>query len=248
MKNALAALPTLSLVTDLPNLFDAERGIYVNPYGREEGFECPVSVEMLNADNTPAFHINAGLRIRGGASRVATNPKHNFHLYFRGEYGASKLAYPLFGDEGAGEFDRVDLRTAQVMSWHSGGDTNATYNRDEWNRLTHGAMGDPYTRSRYYHLFINGVYWGLYQTEERVDQNYAESYGKGAAVNYDVVRTSQPGYNTGVVEGESRRIDRGKGRGCPRSRRWRRFRRAPAPRRFGFDRDRGWRRHPFRWR
>jgi hypothetical protein len=82
MKNALAALPTLSLVTDLPNLFDAQRGIYVNPYGREEGFECPVSVEMLNADNTPAFHINAGLRIRGGASRVATNPKHNFHLYF----------------------------------------------------------------------------------------------------------------------------------------------------------------------
>jgi hypothetical protein len=70
----------------------------------------------------------------------------------------------------------VDLRTAQVMSWHSGGDTNATYNRDEWNRLTHGAMGDPYTRSRYYHLYLNGRYWGIYGTQERADSDFAASY------------------------------------------------------------------------
>lgn len=189
MKDSLAALPSLSIVTDLPNLFDPATGIYVNPYGREEGYESPVSVELLNSNNTPGFQINAGLRIRGGASRQGTNAKHNFHLYFRGEYGAPTLKYPLFGDEGVDEFDRVDLRTTQVVSWHAGGDANATYNRDEWNRLTHGAMGQPYTRSRYYHLYINGHYWGIYGTQERADSAYAASYFGGKKADYDVIKT-----------------------------------------------------------
>lgn len=203
MKDALAALPTLSLVTDLPNLFDKKNGIYVNPYGREEGFECPVSVELLNPNNTPGFHVNAGLRIRGGFSRQATNPKHNFHLYFRGEYGATTLQYPLFGDEGVDEFDRVDLRSTQVMSWHNGGDTNATYNRDEWNRATHGAMGQPYTRGRYYHLYINGHYWGIYGTQERADSAFASSYFGGKRSDYDVMKTYVIPHRVDAADGDN---------------------------------------------
>ena len=34
-------------------------------------------------------------------------------------------------------------------------------------------MGQPYTRSRHYHLYINGQYWGLYETEERPEASYA---------------------------------------------------------------------------
>ena len=203
MKDAFAALPALSLTTDLPNLFDPATGIYVNPYGREEGYECPVSVELLNPDNTPGFFINAGLRIRGGFSRQGTNPKHNFHLYFRGEYGASKLQFPLFGDEGADEFDRVDLRSTQVRSWHNSGDTSATYNRDEWNRLANGAMGQPYTRSRYYHLFINGHYWGIYGTQERADSDFAASYFGGKKEDYDVMKTYVIPHRVDAADGDN---------------------------------------------
>ena len=39
--------------------------------------------------------------------------------------------------------------------------------RDIFSRDTQRDMGQPYTRSRYYHLYINGQYWGLYQTDER---------------------------------------------------------------------------------
>jgi hypothetical protein len=203
MHDALRALPALSLVTDLPNLFDNERGIYVNPYGREEGYECPVSVELLQPDNAPGFHINAGLRIRGGASREGTVPKHNFHLYFRGQYGAPKLNYPLFGDEGADIFDRIDLRTAQVMGWGKDGSTAATYTRDEWNRLTHGAMGQPYTRSRYYHLYINGHYWGLYGTQERADADFAASYLGGRSEDYDVMKTFVIPHRVDAADGDN---------------------------------------------
>ena len=55
--------------------------------------------------------MNAGLRIRGGYARNDFNPKRAFRLYFRGDYGDSRLEYPLFGDEGASEFDVLDLRS-----------------------------------------------------------------------------------------------------------------------------------------
>ena len=35
-------------------------------------------------------------------------------LFFRDDYGDGKLNFPLFGDEGAGTFAAVDLRTAQA--------------------------------------------------------------------------------------------------------------------------------------
>ncbi len=203
MKDALTAIPTLSIVTDLPNLVDPATGIYVNPYGREDYYECPASVELVNPNATPGFHINAGLRIRGGASREGTVPKHNFHLYFRGEYGAAKLNYPLFGDEGADSFDRIDLRTAQVMGWGKDGSTAATYTRDEWNRATHGAMGQPYTRSRYYHLYLNGVYWGIYGTQERADASFAATYFGGSAADYDVMKTYVIPHRVEAADGDA---------------------------------------------
>ena len=51
-------------------------------------------------------------------------------------------------------------------------------------------MGQPYTRSRAYHLYLNGMYWGLYQTQERPEASYAESYFGGDKDNYDVVKVN----------------------------------------------------------
>ncbi len=48
-------------------------------------------------------------------------------------------------------------------------------------------MGQPYTRSRFYHLYINGVYWGLFQTQERAEASFAESYFGGDKEDYDVI-------------------------------------------------------------
>jgi hypothetical protein len=86
--------------------------------------------------------------------------------------GAGKLKYPLFGNEGTDEFDKMDLRTAANYGWSAcwlpaSINVQNTFVRDEYSRLAHGLLGHPYTRGRYYHLYINGQYWGLYQTEER---------------------------------------------------------------------------------
>ncbi|UCD52880.1 MAG: chitobiase/beta-hexosaminidase C-terminal domain-containing protein [Phycisphaerales bacterium] len=194
MDDALLSVPSISLVTDLKHLFDSSTGIYVNALQDGRQWERPASLELIYPDGSEGFQVNAGLRIRGGYGRLGSNPKHAFRLFFRSEYGASRLRYPLFGDEGVDEFEKVDLRTAQNYSWsykgaggldHGGKNTML---REVFSRDVQGAMGQPYTRSRYYHLYLNGQYWGLYQTQERSEARYAASYLGGDPEDYDVVK------------------------------------------------------------
>jgi len=198
VKQSLQAIPTISLVTDLAHLFNSSTGIYVHATADGRAWERPTSVELIYPEDASGsgfpdgidegFQVNAGLRIRGGYSRQGGNPKHAFRLFFRAEYGDSKLEYPLFGSEGTDEFDCVDLRTSQNYSWAFGGPNNNTMVRDVFSRDVQGDMGSPYTRSRYYHLYIDGQYWGLFQTQERAEASHAASYLGGEPEDYDVIK------------------------------------------------------------
>jgi hypothetical protein len=189
--NALLDIPTFSMVMDLKDLFDSQTGIFVNALEHGREWERPCSVELIYPDGTEdGFQINCGVRIRGGWSRNDSNPKRAFRWFFRKEYGDGKLKYPLFGDEGVDEFDNVDLRTSQNYSWSYGAEdpSKNTMNRDVFSRDMQRDMGQPYTRSRYYHLYINGTYWGLFQTQERSEASFAASYFGGNPTDYDVIK------------------------------------------------------------
>jgi hypothetical protein len=200
IKDDLQAIPTMSIVMDLDDLF-GPAGIYANPGGQGMNWEREASLELVNPDGSEGFQINAGIRIRGGFSRSESNPKHAFRFFFRGEYGDGKLNFPLFGDEGANEFDNIDLRTDQNYSWSFQGDSRHTAVRDVFSRDTQRDMGQPYTRSRYYHLYINGQYWGMYQTQERAEAAYGETYFGGEKENYDVVKAEAGSYDTRATDG-----------------------------------------------
>jgi hypothetical protein len=192
-REALTQIPTLSIVTELPNLFDPVTGIYANADGHGEEWERPSSIELLDPTNAVPgrFQAPCGLRIRGGYSRNASFVKHSFRVFFRRDYGMGRLRYPLFEDEGAQEFDTFDLRTSQNYSWPRESGSNGLYDtmvREVWCRETLGAMGQPYRRSRYYHLYLNGQYWGLYETDERPEASYGEIYLGGRKEDYDVVK------------------------------------------------------------
>lgn len=198
MTEALMSLPSISLVTDLGSLFAEDTGIYVNATEKGDEWERQGSVEIIypNADED-SVQAETGIRIRNGYHRIASNPKHAFRLYFRKDYGDSKLEYKLFGDEGVEEFNRIDLRTATNYNWAFYGDRRNTMIRDVVSRDIQAETGQPYTRSRYYHLYLNGIYWGLYQTQERSEASYAESYFGGIADEYDVIKAgSQDNGNT----------------------------------------------------
>jgi hypothetical protein len=192
--DALLSIPTISLVTPLANLFDPKVGIYVNALQDGRDWERPVSIELIHPDGTEGFQVNAGLRIRGGYGRLGENAKHGFRLFFRAEYGMPELHYPLFGNEGVDKFEKIDLRAEQNYSWAYRGDlandpgSRNTMLRDVFCRDLQGATGQPYTRSRYYHLYINGHYWGIFQSQERAEARFAESYFGGESDDYDVVK------------------------------------------------------------
>lgn len=203
MEQSLLDIPTIAVNTDPANLFDAQKGIYVNAKYHGYDWERPANIELINPDGTPGFNVDAGIRIRGGWSRHNGYPKHAFRVFFRSEYGAAKLEYPLFGNEGVDEFDKMDLRCSQNYSWANGGSDarHNTMNRDVFSRETQRDMHQPYTRSRYYHLYLNGVYWGIYQTQERAEARFAESYFGGDKDDYDVIKVDiGENWNLYVIE------------------------------------------------
>lgn len=185
---ALRALPSLSLVLAPGDLFGAERGLYAHPQETGEAWERAASAELIWADGTKGFQRDCGVRIQGGWNRrPEESPKHSLRLVFRKKYGAGRLKHPLFG-AGSDEFETLILRGGNNHSWlhWSGAERrSADYARDPWMRETFAAMGQPSARSRFVHLYLNGLYWGLYNLAERPDEHFAAAHLGGDARDYD---------------------------------------------------------------
>ncbi|MBI3867685.1 MAG: lamin tail domain-containing protein [Verrucomicrobia bacterium] len=208
-KEALTQIPSVSIVTEMENLFDASSGIYANALQHGSEWERPGSIELLDPTNAVPgrFQENCGLRVRGGYSRNVQYVKHSLRVFFRSEYGVGKLRYPMFEDQGATEFDGFDLRSSQNYAWSTESDPSIgkqeTMVREVFSRQTLGALGQPYRRSRYYHLYLNGQYWGLYETDERPEASYGATYLGGNKEDYDVVKCGNhaQGFVTEATDG-----------------------------------------------
>ncbi len=191
----LLSLPTISIVTDPGNLFDPDTGIYTHPMSNGVAWERPASVEMIDPAHGELFQINCGLRIQGGwGRRPEESPKHSFRLLFKKDYGRSKLQFPLFGTNGPVEFQTVILRAGNNNSWlhwNSEERRQADYLRDEWMRESMSAMGHPTARGRFVQLYLNGLYWGLYNLCERPDASFAAAREGGSRKDYDSMKAQK---------------------------------------------------------
>lgn len=188
------SIPTISVVTDPGNLFNSTTGVYVNAKGEGVEWERQIMLEQFDPTGVGAdFSQPAGIRIRGGNSRQPGWAKHALRFFFRSSYGESSLAQKMFPGElpkEAGEYDKLDLRCSQNFSWANAKSTMDTFVTEVFARDSQRDMGQPYTRSRYCHLFLNGQYWGLYQTQERGDEHWGESYLGGDSLQYDVIKAA----------------------------------------------------------
>ena len=175
IKNDLKSIPTLSLVTAMENL-----RIYGEPRKQGREWERPASIELIYSDQAaPGFQINAGLRMQGGEVRWEYIPKHSFRLFFREQYGAAKLDYPLFPDGPVDSFNTLILRagTSESFAGRPRSDPiKSTYSKDQWLRDSQIAMSGLGSRGTFVHLYLNGLYWGLYNLVERPDAAFTASY------------------------------------------------------------------------
>jgi len=187
MRDSLLSLPTISIVTSIDNLFGPS-GIYSNPWSEGIAGERPTSVEWLNPDGTTGFQIDAGLRIYGGAFRdMGLTRKKTFRLLFKRNYGPTKLEYPLFDEDAADKFDTIILRGGANDAWNNWGGGNTQYIIDEFMRRTQLALGWPSAHGTFVHLYINGLYWGLYNAVERPDESFAATYFGGDEEDWDSI-------------------------------------------------------------
>lgn len=205
----LKQLPILSIVSDKDNFFSHENdpdrgGIYIftgPPVGDAtgHGWTRPTSVELFGGPQQHDLSTSCGIRLHGGHGRLAEkNPKHSFRLVFKEQYGPKTLRYPLYGEDQPSKFDQLVLRCHFGNAWQHWGEGNrekAQYTRDVWVRRMQRRIGRTSVNAIYAHLFLNGMYWGIYNISERVDDQFGKDHLGGKKEDIDVVKIEEDGGN-----------------------------------------------------
>ena len=192
MEESLLSLPSLSIVTHVDNLFDASTGIYANSGTHGSNWERPASIEYIDPHGRQEFQLNAGLRIYGGAFRgMGLTRKKTFRILFKSDYGPSKLKFPLFDAETAkNSFDTIILRAGANDGWNNWGKEKTQFIVDEFMRRTQLAQGQPSCHGTFVHLYLNGLYWGMYNAVERPQSSFCARYFGGEKEEWDALNSA----------------------------------------------------------
>ena len=210
--DALRNHPTISLTMKPGDLFNESNnpdigGIYSNPYGgtldqflpgwgTPREWERPGSVEFIGFNEVAGKQVNCGVRIAGNYARHPNRYKHHLRVTFRRKYGPAKLKARLFSRTSVDTFDDLILRGGNSESWTFPGSTgngpgtrgNVQYIRDQFYKDSQAAMGHLSANQEYFHLYINGLYWGFYTLIERVDAHFLAQHLGGKEEEYDVFK------------------------------------------------------------
>ncbi|SVC71238.1 uncharacterized protein METZ01_LOCUS324092, partial [marine metagenome] len=190
VQTALHALPSVSIVTPIENLF-GDNGIYTRSTSRGPQWERAASFELIFPDGKKGFQVESGIQMHGNSSRNhGFTPKNPMRVEFKSKYGDSKLRYKVFNDSDRDSFDQVLLRPCSTDSWpvRAGNHVlgvqrwhpdHGTYMRDQYMRNLQREMGGYGPYGRYVHLYLDGLYWGVYNLTERGTQHSNASYFGG---------------------------------------------------------------------
>ena len=192
----MKTIPAMSMVADPDHWFHASTGIYNHPLGRGVEWERPMSAEFIYPDGSKTFQINCGVRIQGGSSRLGPYKKRSLRLRFKSEYGASTMKFPLFESSPVDRFNSLTLTARKSKTWLVGSD-RAQYIRDTWAKDTQLDMGQLSGYSQHVHLYLNGLYWGLYRVTERPDASFLAAHLGGDESEYDARKSNK------VVDGDN---------------------------------------------
>jgi len=197
LEDALTAIPSMSLVIGPDLLFDPVTGLHRNAQSRGRTWERPASLEIIDPNTGISTQVNCGLRMHGGWNRFPEMLKKAFRIYLRSEYGDPNLEYPLFPNSDLVKFDRLILRSGNGKAWPSpwralagGGNSleRVTYLRDQIVREFQQETGNEAIPGTFVHLYINGLYWGLYNPVERPSEHFAAARFGGEDEDYDVIK------------------------------------------------------------
>jgi hypothetical protein len=70
--------------------------------------------------------------------------------------------------------------------------TNVQYARDQFGRRSASEIGIPSSRGRYFHIYLNGVYWGVYNVVERPDVSFGKTHFGAEKEDWDGINFGTP--------------------------------------------------------
>ncbi|MDC0286349.1 lamin tail domain-containing protein [Akkermansiaceae bacterium] len=190
LREALKGLPVVSLSFEQDTVL-GRRGIYENPDDKGRGSEREIHFEYFNPANPDdSVHEPAGLRIHGGNSRQ--HPKKPLRIYFRDDYGDSRLEHEVFPNSPVKSFKSLLLRGGGHDAWTFDSRwREASFVRNQFLHKLQREMGQPSPYGRHVNVFLNGQYWGLYELQEFPHEHYNADHHGGDPEDWDVVKHGQ---------------------------------------------------------
>ena len=204
IKDDMQVVDSVSVVLPWDELFGFG-GIYIAGKNVERG----ASIELISPNGGGEFQIDGAFEIMGQTSPTRWNlDKLSFRVTFKQPFGPTDLDFPLFTDpffdQGTPDvYDTFVLDAVYNHSWAYGRNQEqrdtAKFIQDQFVADLQNMTGGLAPHGRYIHLYLNGLYWGMYYLHERPDDVFAASYLGGDNDDYDVVKHVR----TDVVAGDA---------------------------------------------
>lgn len=196
--------PILSISVHPDSLF-GEEGIYVlGPDALEDhphlnanfwkGIERKCHLEFFEIDGQVAFEQPLGVKIFGGYSKGY--PQKSLRLTARDLYGPKRIYHQVFPEKDLIEFKSIVLR-------NSGQDINRSFMRDAVSQDLNQTANLPMQSYRPSVVYINGVFWGVHNVRERLDDHHlsiTEDVDKSSIDLLEINGTVSSGDNSDYFE------------------------------------------------
>jgi hypothetical protein len=171
---------------------------YHAPMQSGQPAERPVAFEILHTGATPDLRSAAGVRLAGspfsrpryvltaqnsGTPNVGTwsasaTQKPQLNLFFRNDYGAKPLDYPLVPGSSVASYENIRLRAGK-------NDISNPFIRDEYVRRLFLNMGQVGVRGDFVNLYVNSVFKGYFNITERPREPFFQQ-ARGTNARFDV--------------------------------------------------------------
>jgi hypothetical protein len=180
IKDDLKSVPTISLVMNMDDWFGPQ-GIYVHE--SQDHTERVASFEFMDFNIGEDVQLNCAMSMQGGGAGGGTSLYRwkTYKCSMRPRFkistddgaptgGSTKLNYRLFPDSPIDRYDTVVIDGVLNHSWlhpSSSQRDTALYIQDQYVSDLHNAMGGYSPYGRYAHVYLNGLYWGMYYIHDR---------------------------------------------------------------------------------